>query len=76
LIDRVLIYPTEKIKTYLITGDLKDIDTVRAKFYVALTRARYSVGIVCDFDDGTKFIKGVLKYKAAHLHLTNGNTAP
>jgi DNA helicase-2/ATP-dependent DNA helicase PcrA len=48
--DRVLIYPTDKIKQYLKDGDLTRIETVKAKFYVALTRARYSVGIVCDED--------------------------
>lgn len=64
--DRVLIYPTDKIKRYLTAGDLRDIETVRAKFYVALTRARHSVGIVCDFKDDTQFIKGVSKYIRAN----------
>ncbi|MFH0989858.1 MAG: UvrD-helicase domain-containing protein [bacterium] len=60
--DSVLIYPTEKIGKYLTTGDLKSIETVRAKFYVAITRARQSVGIVCDFNDNTKFIRRISKY--------------
>jgi len=59
--DRVLIYPTDKIKTYLKNGDLAEIKTVKAKFYVAVTRARHSVGIVCDYDDGD-YIEGVEKY--------------
>lgn len=63
--DRVLIYPTEKIKKYLTAGGLRDIETVRAKFYVAVTRARHSVGIVCDFKDDTQFIKGISKYNRA-----------
>ena len=44
--DRVLIYPTGPIKDWLgdSTRDLKP--QARSKFYVALTRARYSVGIV------------------------------
>lgn len=33
-----------------------------AKFYVALTRARYSVGIVCDYDEG-EYIEGITKYR-------------
>ena len=34
----------------------------RAKFYVGITRAKYSVGIVCDKTDG--FIKnGTIEYK-------------
>lgn len=44
--DRVLIYPTNKIKDYLKGGDLRRIETVRARFYVAATRARHSVAIV------------------------------
>lgn len=59
--DRVLIYPTNKIKEYLKEGDISKIETVRAKFYVALTRARYSVGIICDYDD-TDYIEGLRKY--------------
>lgn len=46
--DRVLIYPTNPIFKWLISSknELKGIS--RAGFYVALTRARYSVGIVLD----------------------------
>ena len=40
--------------------DLKD--TSRAKLYVAITRARYSVGIVYDYTSSTN-IEGVKKYK-------------
>lgn len=46
--ETVLIYPTGKIREYLKSGDLAQIETVKAKFYVAVTRARHSVGIVCD----------------------------
>ena len=43
---RVLIYPTDSIRKWLLNRaeDLKP--TTRARFYVALTRARYSVGFV------------------------------
>lgn len=44
---RVLIYPTSTILNYIERGDaLKDVS--RAKFYVAITRAQHSVGIVTD----------------------------
>jgi DNA helicase-2/ATP-dependent DNA helicase PcrA len=55
----VLIYPTEKIREYLKSGDLAQIETVKAKFYVAVTRARHSVGIVCDEDSS---LNGVQRY--------------
>ena len=45
--DRVLIFPTKPIQKYLKTKDINDVGDV-AKFYVALTRARQSVAIVCD----------------------------
>lgn len=48
--DRVLIYPTKKILAFILNN--KNLDgTSRAKFYVAVTRARYSVGIVYDYPD-------------------------
>lgn len=72
--DRVLIYPTKPIIEYLKTGILKkniknkttgkivEKDTLDiAKFYVALTRARYSVAIVYDYTD-EDFIEGVNKF--------------
>lgn len=59
--DRVLVFPTNKIIEYLKKGNLNIIDTVKAKFYVALTRARYSVGIVFNYDD-TDYIEGLTKY--------------
>ncbi len=59
--DRVLIYPTEKIEKYLKNGNLAEIETIKAKFYVAITRARYSVGIVCNYDD-SDYIEGIEKY--------------
>jgi superfamily I DNA/RNA helicase len=48
--DRVLIYPTEPILNWLKNNNAKFADTSRSKFYVALTRARHSVGIVVDND--------------------------
>jgi len=57
--ERVLIYPTEKIRAYLEKGDLAIIEEIKEKFYVALTRARHSVGIVCNHNN---HINGLQKY--------------
>lgn len=46
--DRVLIYPTGKMLSWLQNHSSELNNETRAKFYVGLTRARYSVGIVCD----------------------------
>lgn len=45
--DRVLIYPTQKILDWIFKGKEFDNFELRCKFYVAVTRAKYSVGIVC-----------------------------
>ena len=44
--DRVLIYPHGPLRSYLKSGELKDIEKSLAKVYVAITRARQSVGFV------------------------------
>lgn len=69
--DRVLIYPTDKIRDYLKEGNISKIKTVKTKFYVALTRARYSVGIACDYNDGTDYIEGLRKYKGKNEFTKN-----
>ena len=46
--DRVLIFPHGKAKDWIKTGDGKHIKPSAAKFYVGVTRARYSVAIVFD----------------------------
>lgn len=48
--NRVLIYPTDAYVGWLKNNSLKLKPTSRSKFYVAITRARQSVGIVCDED--------------------------
>lgn len=45
--DRVLIYPTQKISNWLLDDKSLDKFDIKCKFYVAVTRARYSVAIVC-----------------------------
>ncbi len=59
--DRVLIYPTIPLIKWLENNQAALAPTSRSKFYVAITRARYSVGIVYDYDDNTS-IDGVEKY--------------
>lgn len=65
---RVLIYPTKDFEKFLRTGNLtktvksevKDAFDI-AKFYVALTRAYYSVGIISDYTDDEIFINSIQK---------------
>lgn len=44
--DRVLLFPTSDMSKWFHDNSTRLEDTTRAKLYVALTRARYSVGIV------------------------------
>ncbi|MGL5376734.1 MAG: UvrD-helicase domain-containing protein [Cetobacterium sp.] len=44
--DRVLIYPTLEMKKWIKDNNYTLKDITRAKFYVGITRARHSVGIV------------------------------
>ncbi len=59
--DRVLIYPTKPFCDWLKNNLSVLAPTSRSKFYVAITRAKHSVGIVYDFDAETK-IDGVKKF--------------
>ena len=59
--DRVLIYPTKPIIDWIKDNSKELMPTSRSKLYVALTRARYSVGIVYDYNNDTD-IKGFVKY--------------
>lgn len=49
--DRILIYPTSPFLSWLKNNMEELAPTSRSKLYVAITRARYSVGIVCDFNE-------------------------
>jgi len=72
--DRVLIYPTKPIIQYLKDGKLlaeqgrsgkkiiKDAPFIPS-FYVALTRAKQSVGIVLDYEESDIFIEGIQKWR-------------
>lgn len=46
--DRVLIVPTEPIKKYLKTGELKHVEKGKDRLHVAVTRAFHSVAFVYD----------------------------
>jgi superfamily I DNA/RNA helicase len=48
--DRVLIYPTIPILKWIEDNQYELKKTSRSKFYVALTRAKYSIGIVVEND--------------------------
>jgi len=49
--ERVLIYPTKDMLKWINNTEAKLSSGARAKFYVGITRAKYSVGIVYDEDD-------------------------
>ncbi len=59
--DRVLIYPTGPIKKWLKDNTSPLASTSRSKLYVAITRARYSVAFVYDYEDGEN-IAGVANH--------------
>ena len=63
--DRVLIYPTEDIVDYLRTGNLEYIQAfhTRAKLYVAVTRARYSVAFVLDYESDAQLMTGISRWQ-------------
>ena len=60
--DRVLIYPTKPIIDWIKNNNSDLAPTSRSKFYVAVTRAKYSVGIVYNFKDNEE-IEGTEKYQ-------------
>ncbi len=69
--NRVLIYPTDTIIQYLKTENLTKTRRGKtteafdiAKFYVAVTRARYSVAIVYDYNGDEILIKRIQKFNA------------
>lgn len=50
--ERVLIYPPKTFIEWLLNNQVEISPTSRAKYYVALTRARFSVAILYDYDEG------------------------
>jgi DNA helicase-2/ATP-dependent DNA helicase PcrA len=59
--DRTLIYPTKPMLEWLFDNTKELATTSRSKFYVALTRARYSVGIIYDFKSTDK-VHGITNF--------------
>ena len=59
---RILIYPTKPILKWLDNPHSDLADYSRCKFYVALTRAEFSVGIVMNYTEKTN-IEGVYKFQ-------------
>lgn len=59
--NRVLIYPTGPILGWIKNHNSGLAPTSRCKFYVALTRAKYSVGIVCNFNNSDN-VEGIIKF--------------
>lgn len=59
--DHVLIYPTGDMGKWIADNSTKLQNSTKAKLYVGITRARYSVGIVFNFDDWATY-NGVEKY--------------
>lgn len=58
--DRVLIFPNAPMKKFLMDKNASSLkDNTRSKFYVALTRAKYSVAIVCDNLDKVNGLKSI-----------------
>jgi len=45
--DRVLIYPTKKMLDWILNDKTLDSFEIKCKLYVAITRAKFSVAIVC-----------------------------
>ncbi|PIZ53533.1 DNA helicase II [Candidatus Uhrbacteria bacterium CG_4_10_14_0_2_um_filter_41_7] len=60
--ERVLIYPTKDIKKWIKDNTQQLAESTRCKFYVAITRAKYSVAIVYDYNDDEEF-EGITKWK-------------
>ncbi|GBR75915.1 superfamily I DNA or RNA helicase [Candidatus Termititenax persephonae] len=59
--NNVLIYPTEDMTEWVKNNETILKFLTRCKFYVAITRARYSVGIIYDYQDRDIF-DGIKKY--------------
>jgi len=60
--ERVLIYPTVDMGNWIMNNNFKLTDGARAKFYVGLTRARFSAAIAYDYDEKIQY-NGMIKYK-------------
>ena len=64
---RVLIYPTAAIRAFITDGTPLDAQQA-ARFYVAVTRAQHSVGIIMDHCEGSRFAIWTPETCAATTH--------
>ncbi len=72
--DRVLIYPTEPFIKWLKDNNAELAETSRSKLYVAITRARHSVAIICKTN---LTIDGMTNYNPnAQAHTFANHTKP
>ena len=60
--ERVLIYPTKDIEKWISDNTQKLAPSTRCKFYVAITRAKYSVAIVYNYSPEEEY-DGIIKWK-------------
>lgn len=58
---RVIIYPTAEMEKWVYNNKTKLKYSTRAKLYVAITRARFSVAIISNYADGTE-VDGIQLY--------------
>ena len=58
---RVLIFPTDDINKWIRDRESELAITTRCKFYIAITRAKHSVGIIYDYEENDEF-EGVIKW--------------
>ena len=64
--ERVIIYPTKDMKKWIFDHESELKYGTRAKFYVAITRAKHSVAIISDFSDDI-VLDNVQLYKVHNL---------
>lgn len=64
--ERVLIYPTNNMIKWIFNHNEKLGNQIRSKFYVAVTRAKYSVGIVFD-NPKNIVVEGIKKYSPNNM---------
>ena len=72
--NRVLIYPTEKIKAWLKNRSFALKETTKAKLYVAITRARYSVAFVLSKEECSEISDIPVWQPIAKDNLRQGNS--
>ncbi|MBN2835164.1 MAG: UvrD-helicase domain-containing protein, partial [Candidatus Delongbacteria bacterium] len=61
--DRVLIYPTSEMVKWITNNSTNLKNSTRAKLYVGITRAKYSVAFVMDYKDKINY-DGLWKYSS------------